>query len=156
MARFFHPSARIREKWPNDDKRHLTGVLVAGEGKRGVHKKEQMCYLVRINDFDDGTIFHIIKKNFRVDTAPAQPFPGEAPVQTCAAAPGDAVNPDRSSTRNTTANIEGGLSRVATREEIEQLCQQGITVDNDNEPAPENVQAPVPAEASPPGTWEKP
>ena len=156
MARFFHPSARIREKWPNDDKRHLTGVLVAGEGKRRVHKKEQMCYLVRINDFDDVTILHIVKKNFRVDTAPAQPFPGEAPVQTCAAAPGDAVNPDRSSTRNTTANIEGGLSRVAMREEIEQLRQQGITVDDDNEPAPENALPPMPGAAPPPGTWEKP
>ncbi len=115
-----------------------------------------MCYLVCINDFDDGTIFHIVKKNFRVDTAPAQPFPSKAPVQACATAPSDAVNPDRSSACNITANIEGGLSRVATREEIKQLRQQGITVDDDNEPGPENGQPPVPGAAPPPGTWEKP
>ena len=156
MARFFHPSAHIRETRPNKVKRSLTGVLVTGEGKRRVNRKEHMCYLIRINDFNDGTVFHIYKKNFRIDMAPVQPFPSKAPVQAPAAAPGDAVNPDRSSTCNTTANIECGLSRVATREEIKQLRQQGITVDNDNEPAPENVQAPVPAEASPPGTWEKP
>ncbi len=115
-----------------------------------------MCYLVCINDFDDGTIFHIVKKNFRIDTAPAQPFPSEAHVQAPATAPGDAVNPDRLSARNTTANIEGGLSCVVTREEINQLHQQGITVNNDNKRAPENAQPPVPAEATPLGTWEKP
>ncbi len=71
MARFVHTGARISEKSQNDDKRRLTVVLVTGEGKRCVNRKEQMCYLVRINDFDDGTIFHIVKKNFRVDTAPA-------------------------------------------------------------------------------------
>ena len=27
MACFFHPSMKIREKWPNDDKRCITGVL---------------------------------------------------------------------------------------------------------------------------------
>jgi hypothetical protein len=156
MAQFFHPSVRIREKWPNEDKRRLTGVLVTGEGKQRVNRKEHTSYLICINDFNDGTIFHIVKKNFRIDTAPAQPFPSKTPVQAPAATPGDAVNPDRSSTCNTTANIECSLSRAATREEIKQLHQQGITVDDGNEPAPENTQAPVPAEASPPGTWETP
>jgi hypothetical protein len=156
MAQFFHPSMRIREKWLNEDKRRLTGVLVTGEGKRRVNRKEHMCYLIRINDFNDGTVFQVVNKNFRIDTAPAQPFPSKAPVQAPAATPGDGVNPDRSSTCNTMANIEGSLLRTATREEIEQLCQQSITVNDDNEPAPENAQAPEPAEASPPGTWEKP
>jgi hypothetical protein len=62
-ARFFHPSQRIKEKWPNDDKCHLTGVLVTGEGKWCINRKEQMCHLVRINDFDDSIVFHIVKKN---------------------------------------------------------------------------------------------
>jgi hypothetical protein len=42
-----------------------------------INRKEQMCYLMRINDYDNGTIFHIIKKNLRIDLAPAQPFPSE-------------------------------------------------------------------------------
>ena len=87
MARFFHPSACIREKWPNEDKRHLTGVLMTEEGKRRVNGKEHMCYLIRINVFNDGTVFHIVKKNFRIGTAPAQPFPSEAPVQALAKRP---------------------------------------------------------------------
>ena len=52
--------------------------------------------------------------------------------------------------------LKGGLLRVVAREEIEQLRQQGITVDDDNEPAPENARPPVPGAAPPPGTWEKP
>jgi hypothetical protein len=34
MARFFHPSAKIREKWPQNYKHRLFGVLVTGEGIR--------------------------------------------------------------------------------------------------------------------------
>jgi hypothetical protein len=70
--------------------------------------------------------------------------------------PGDAVNPDRSSNQNITANIEGGLSHAVTREEIRQLYQQGITVNDDNKSVPENAQAPVSGAAPPPGTWKKP
>jgi hypothetical protein len=40
-AQFFHPSQRIREQWPNDDKRELTNVLVIGKGKRIVNRKER-------------------------------------------------------------------------------------------------------------------
>ena len=78
-----------------------------------------MCYLVRINDFDDGSVFHIVKKNLKINTAPVQPFTSKKCVQAPAAMPGDAVNPDRLSTHNVTTTIEGGLSRAATREEID-------------------------------------
>jgi hypothetical protein len=47
-ARFFHPSKRIRAKWPNNNKRQLTNVLVIGKGKMIVNRKEQWCYIVRI------------------------------------------------------------------------------------------------------------
>ena len=51
------------------------------EGKRRMNGKEHMCYLIRIKDFNDGTVFHIVKKNCRIGTAPVQPFPSKAPVQ---------------------------------------------------------------------------
>ena len=118
MARFFHPSEHIRAKWPNDDKRRLTGVLVVGEGMRRVGRKEHMCYLVRIDDIGEDVVLHIVKKNFKITQAPTEPFPSEARIH-ARAAPGDAVNPDCSFTCNTTVNIEGGLLLAATREEIE-------------------------------------
>jgi hypothetical protein len=42
---------------------------VTGEGTWNANRKEQMCYIVRINDFDDGTVFHIVKKVTRATTA---------------------------------------------------------------------------------------
>ena len=66
MARFFHPSQAIRDKWPNDDKRRLAGVLVTGEGMRRVNHREQMCYLVRIDDVGADIVFHIVKRNFKI------------------------------------------------------------------------------------------
>ena len=120
MARFFHPSAKIREKWPNDDKQRLTGVLVIGEGTRPVRHKQQPCYLVCIQEIDNGTEFYIVKKNFKVKTAPPTPFPSKAPQ--AAAAPTLPIpnnTREHQSITNVTSNIEGGLLRAATREEIE-------------------------------------
>jgi hypothetical protein len=76
-ARFFHPSARIREQWPTGYKRELMRLLVICEGKRTVNRKEQWCYIMRIPEIDDGTAFHIVKFNFMVTTAPETPFLSE-------------------------------------------------------------------------------
>ena len=118
-----------------------------------VNHREQMCYLMRIDDLGEDIVFQIVKRNFKITQAPLVPFPSEVRTHAAAAVLGVPVNPDRTSNRNTTANIEGGLSRAATREEIKQLRQQGITVDDDNEPAPENAQAPVVGPEPPTGTW---
>ena len=153
MARFFHPSAKIRDHFPQNDKRRLTGVVVVGEGVRRIRNKDQMCYLVRIDEVDDGTIFYISKKNFKVDTPPATPFESEAraePVRGHDALVRDEL---RAAGVNVVSNV-GNLSRGATREEIEELRRNGIEVDDDNEPAPENS---TPQEAPPvAGVWEKP
>ncbi len=45
-----------------------------GEGMRHVNKKEHLCYLVRIPKIDDGSTFHVVKKNFKVEVAPQQAF----------------------------------------------------------------------------------
>jgi hypothetical protein len=144
MARFFHPSAKIREKWPQNDKKRLFGVLVTGEGIRRVQHKNQMCYLVRIPEIDDSTIFHIVKKNFKILAVPAVPFDSERPAAmrvdpAPVAVPGEAVNPDRIADSNVVPNIEGYLDRDSLRGDIEEQRRQGITVDDDNEPLPENA-----------------
>ena len=55
MAWFFHPSQPIRDKWPHDEKRRLTGVFVTGEVMRHITQKDQLCYRVRITEINDGT-----------------------------------------------------------------------------------------------------
>jgi hypothetical protein len=153
-ARFFHPSAKIREKYPRDDKSRLRDVLVTGEGRRKVNKKMQDCYLVRIPEFDDGTEFHIVKKNFKVDAAPAVPFPVETreTAATRNRQSDEQTNLLRAADRNVVPNV--GIDELTgAREEVDELRRQGITVDDDNEPAPENAeQDNRPAN----GRWEKP
>ena len=47
------------EKWPHDKKHR--GVLMTGETKRRIGKKDQKCCIVRIAEIDDGTEFFISK-----------------------------------------------------------------------------------------------
>jgi hypothetical protein len=96
---------------------------------------------VRIPKIDDGSEFHIVKFNFSVTVAPTVPFTGEqncGPRGRCnqrpAAAVATEVDPLRVAGRDVVPNIgEGGV-------DINDLRRQGIKVDDDNEPAPENAK----------------
>jgi hypothetical protein len=113
-----------------------------------------MCYVVWINKIDDGTIFHIAKKNFKIDTAPAVPFDSETCLPMVPAINASIINEIRAAGRDVVSNLSH-LSQGATREEIEELCRNVIKVDDDNKPAPKNA---APPQVAPPidGTWEKP
>ncbi len=103
---------------------------------RHVYKRDQDCYLVCIAEIDNGREFYIVKRNFKVDQPPPCPFESKArqqPEPTPAA-----NNTELGRERNAVPNIDG-RSRNLTREEIEELRQQGIQVNDDNESAPENV-----------------
>jgi prephenate dehydrogenase len=49
MARFFHPSEKIRDTWPQDDKRRVKGVLVVDEGIRKIRHKDHKRTSERAN-----------------------------------------------------------------------------------------------------------
>jgi hypothetical protein len=87
MACFFHPSKPIRDKWPQDNKCHLTGVIITGEAKWRVARREQNCYLVRIPEINDDTQFYFVKKNFKIDQPPLSPFESKAHQQPLPAVP---------------------------------------------------------------------
>ena len=75
QARFFHPSAKIREKWPNDHKRlRLERVVVTGKEMFRISRRDQLAYKCHIAEIDDGSEFHICANNFRVDQDPVLPF----------------------------------------------------------------------------------
>jgi hypothetical protein len=122
-----------------------------------------MCYLVRIPKIDDSTIFYIVKKNFKILGAPAVPFDSERPEAmrvdpAPVPVPGEAMNPDWIVDRNVVPNIRGYLDRDSLRGDIEEQRRQGITVDDDNEPLPENA-TPAQNEAQriyKSGTWMMP
>jgi hypothetical protein len=112
-----------------------------GEGIRRVQHKNQMCYLVRIPEINKSTIFHIVKKNFKVLSAPEIPFKSEAPAVHVepTMVPGEAANPDRVADCNVLPNIKGYSNRDSLQGDIDEQRRQGITVDNDNTPVPENA-----------------
>ena len=68
QARFFHPIAKIIEKWRNDHKRlRLERVVVTGKEMFRISRRYQLAYKCRIAEIDDGSEFHICANNFRVD-----------------------------------------------------------------------------------------
>jgi len=135
MARFFHPGERIRERWPSETRHRVTGAVITGEGERRVGQRQQMCYLVTIPEFGDGVTFHIVKKNFQVQVDPETVFESEAAMGN--PIPPPPVDGERASGRNVVPNVFGG---AGLREEIEQLRAEGIEVDDDNEPLPEEAE----------------
>ena len=85
QARFFHPSAKIREKWLNDHKRlRLKIVVVTGKEMFRISRRDQVAYKCRIAEIDDGSEFHICAKNFQVDQDPVQPFEDKSMANACA------------------------------------------------------------------------
>ena len=80
-SRFFHPSENIRDQWPNEHQKiRLADVLLVGKGMHKVNLREQLYYECIIPEIDNGVIFHITCKNFRVETVGATPFDDEVVV----------------------------------------------------------------------------
>ena len=144
-ARFFHPSAPIRAKWSNTyESQRLVDVVIVGKAMHRVNRREQLCYECRIPDIDDGTIFHIVRSNFKVSVAPSTPFPDESIPNTPLPLPfaaraalqeQRALRALRSDVGNVSPNIRFDLST-----ELQELRQQRVEVDDDNDPAPENAE----------------
>ena len=124
-ARFFHPSKDIRAKWPNDhSKKRLSGVIVLGQGQLMINRKLQKTYEVRIPELDNSVVYHIVRRNIRLDVAcpdPSNVFPEEV----AAAAPAPRPPGERGSHQNAQRNV----GRGATADELNELRQQGITID---------------------------
>ena len=151
-ARFFHPSQKIRDQWPNEyQTKQLTGVLIVGKGVHRVNRRDQLCYEFRIMEIDDNTVFHIVCSNFKVETCALIAFEDEvAPTATVVVpATQDIIN-QRVSVDDVDPNVNCDLAI-----EIDDLRQQGIEVDDNNEPAPENAEPP-PQATNQVGEWITP
>ena len=73
--RLVHLSEHIRAQWPNEHQKiRLSDMLLVGKGMHKVNRWEQICYECRIPDINNGFIFHIACKNFKVETVGATPF----------------------------------------------------------------------------------
>ena len=166
-ARFFHPSAPIRERWPNDQhkKHRVTGVVVVRRCVHKINRRDQSAYECRIPDIEESRTFFIARAKLRIDASAPVSFEEEDLLATGAAPQGQpdplagaAILDARASSENFTQSLVDKARFNA--EDIAALRAQGITVDDDNEPAPENAEAPpaLPNNQRPAfvGEWVKP
>ncbi|KAL3786177.1 hypothetical protein ACHAWO_002190 [Cyclotella atomus] len=138
---YFHPGKEIKKHWPNAAKERLQGVIL-GQQERRIRKQNVMAYKVRLFEYDGDQTneFFIHPHNFKVETPctdPSNVFTDEAPPT---------LDGDNDALRESTSNVDPNVS-----DDIDELRAQGIAIDDDNEPAPENT-GPPPADALP-GTW---
>jgi hypothetical protein len=138
FVRFLHPSALIRAKYINNYKdARISDLNVLGREVKTVSRKPTDCALVQHNEFP-GQIFHVALKKLRVDEeGPESEFwnddnEGEG-GQAHEAQQDEEENPIQEAVARHGVNLEEGSTRA--------LHAQGIEVDDDDEPAPENVPA---------------
>ena len=113
MTRFFHPCAKINERWPMPPRGHVQeNVVIVGKEIHRINKRDILSYRVRLPEIDDGSEFWIVCRNLSVTTIGARPFDDEAPpegtVQREAATA--TVNPLRGQFENVSNNIGRGAS----------------------------------------------
>ena len=134
---FFHPSEKIREKWPNDHKQlHLERVVVTGKDLFHISRRDQVAYKCCIADINNGSEFHICADNIRVDQDPVQPFEDES-LETACAHP--VPEPDNNQeARGSNENASNNIGQGANQEDIAELQRQGVEVDNED-CLPENL-----------------
>jgi hypothetical protein len=133
--KFLHPRAAVCAKYPNAAKNDMLDDLIAiGQEEKLVSKRMQGCILMRHVDFDDGQILYAVTRYCKV----LQEGPLESLFE-----------------RPTQDDVQGG-EHVAVEadvleereipetlnEDISNFRAQGFAVDDDNEPAPENIPSP--------------
>jgi hypothetical protein len=63
-------------------------VVICGKGMKNVSRREQMCYEIRLADYGEDTVFHIVCCNFKVLVEGPEPFEDEVPAPPVVVAPG--------------------------------------------------------------------
>ena len=157
-----HPSAPLRERTGNEygKRTRLENCVIERRefGRPSARSKECWCYVVTHQDYP-GQEFRTSAHQFKCTVAcpnPADVFPAlERRVRrrtTAAAAPPNQEDEDRESTENAAPSVQLHEGRGLTRSEVNELREQGITVDDDNEPLPENEQPDTNRNITP-GEW---
>ena len=108
-----------------------TDLLVISQEEKLVSKHRQFCLTMRHDDFDDGQILHAVARFCKVTA--------EGPFESFFDLPSA-----NELTNETDVAVEGAeiIEReipVILNEDISNFRAQGFSVDDDNEPAPENI-----------------
>ena len=117
-----------------------------------IRGRRVQSYRFRHPDFEGTDLFVAVANCTIVEEGSPEQF-FDQPTEEVQAQPSQVANDDglRSSSTNAVSlpsGSEGLLGRGASRDDIAALRSQNITVDDDNDPAPENVPGPAPPAAA--------
>ena len=146
ITRFLHPRPLVAAKYPNAHHQHRTdGLLVSYRASKKVNRVDKMCIFFRHDDFDDNQLLHCVERYAKVLTegGPADIFDldlvvGEEAVSVAVEGGGE-VDDDA------IVNVVVPKLTDNSNEDIARLRAEGYGVDDDNDPAPENIPTVVPS-----------
>ena len=129
--KFLHPRPAVSKRYPNATKNDVLEVLAIGQEEKVVCKRLQVCITMRHDDFDDGQILHAVTRFCKVTE--------EGPVESLFdTIPTNDVENDENVAVGGVENEEREIPSMLN-EDVSNFRAQGLSVDDDNEPAPENI-----------------
>ena len=147
LTRFLHPRAIVDAKYPNATQRdRLSNLLTIKKEKKQVNKVEKLCIVFRHDDFPNIEL-HCTERYANVLEEGAEPDFFEAVEQFHNEEAG-AIDANQGPIERP----ELGGSNV--QEDIARLRLEGHGVDDDNDPAPENIPDILQATAPPPSIYQ--
>ena len=137
MMKYLHPSQNIRDKYPNHTSSEKLGeLIVIRQEVKKVNRKDQMCIVMRHDSWPNQEMY-CVKKWAKIiqEGDPASFFDQVAPRQEAETQ----VLP--TATNDDTDEIPEQVfqSRGSNHEDISFVRSLGLGVDDDNDPAPENI-----------------
>ena len=137
LSRFIHPSALIRDKFPNPVRGHkLDDMIVRRQEEKMINRKQVLAIVCVHESFKENDQYQELyaapRSMHRTQEGPEDSFFGIVPV---------AVEEDTSLVEGSStlpSEVQGALHASPMDEDIALVRGQFIMVDDDNEPAPEN------------------
>ena len=131
LKRFLHPKPIVGPKYPNTTaKDRLEGLLVIRREEKSINGQSKQCIIFRHGDFENIEIY-CVERYAKVTTEGAEAdFFGEVEQQTMAT-----VEVETEQNNESEVNLEGN----DLAENMARLKLEGYGVDDDNDPAPENI-----------------
>lgn len=129
LARFLHPSAYIRERYVNQEHRQrLSGMTVVRRESKTINRKPQMAIVVTHEEFPNKELY-AVEKHFMITK--------EGPVEYFFEVDNEA---GRKEMEQTAVKLpKAALDSVGNDPRLVDELRGVVDVDDDNDPAPENI-----------------
>ena len=146
MSKFVHPSKPICDQYPNQPKNHkLEGIILLREDDKVVRRGTDPIpvFLFRHEDFPDKEFYCARRYVHVTQEGPESslfvpPPPRGVPMETIATGANNSNRLDGAEANDMPSLLSGRTTNLLS-EDMAELRRQGIAIDDDNDPAPENI-----------------